>query len=92
MLPAYMYDKFVNQIANNDADTISSISMAQSNKLGKAQADIYTSDIKKIRSEKIITKYGLDAENIPSVTNTTETSINELNEYDLTKFTETNNG
>ena len=88
LLPAYMYDKFVNNIANNDADTISNMSLAQSSKLGKAQADVYTSDIKKIRNEKIIQKYGLDADNVPSVTNTPESSINELNEYDSTKFTD----
>lgn len=90
MLPAYMYDKFVNNIASNDSDTISSISMAQTDKLTGAQADIYTDDVKKIRSEKIISKYGLDGDNVPSVTNTAQTSINELNEYDSTKFTESN--
>lgn len=88
MLPAYMYDKFVNKIANSDTDTISSISLAQSNKLSGAQADTYTEDIKKIRNEKIISKYGLDADNVPSVTNTSETSISELNDYDSTKFVE----
>lgn len=86
MLPAYMYDKFVNQIANSDSDTISKISIAQSNKLSGAQANTYTEDIKKIRNEKIISKYGLDADNVPSVTNTSETSISELNDYDSTKF------
>lgn len=89
MLPAYMYDKFVKTIANNDADTIQQISMAQSDKMSGAQADIYTTEVKQTRNEKIIEKYGLNGENVPSVSNTAQNSINDLNSYNSTQFTDT---
>lgn len=90
MLPAYMYDKFINNIANSDETILSTTSLAQSNKLNGAQTDTYTTDIKNIRTQKITEKYGLDQDNIPSVTNTVASNIDELTDYGSEKFVDQN--
>lgn len=84
MLPAYMYDKYINKITNKDTETIDGLRMDQDKKVN-GQSDIYTSDITSIR-EDTISKYGLNSEAIPSKNWTTDTNIDQLNGFGTTKF------
>lgn len=86
MLPAYMYDKYINKIAKNDEETIDGIRMDQNKKIA-AQSDVYTEDVLNIR-DGVIEKYGLGETNstIPSKIMTPKTNIDQVNGFGTDKF------
>lgn len=88
MLPAYIYEQFLNKLQTSDTDTIKAISVAQNDKLN-GQSEIYTSDIIKSR-EEVRKRYGIDTNDptMPSSTWTSEQAINDLNSYGTEQFTE----
>ena len=90
MLPAYMYDKYINKLSSKDADTIAAVSVAQSQKLS-GQSDVYTSDITAIRSN-VVSKYGLESPQIPSKNMTSETNIDEVESFGASKYTDPTKG
>lgn len=65
MLPAYMYDRFMLNLQNKDAETIKALELSQDAKMKAASEYIYTSDIKDRRKE-ILSKYGVDSESLPT--------------------------
>lgn len=88
MLPAYMYDKYINNIAGQKAanDTISGLNLSQEYKMsGDNVGEVYTDDIKKVRTD-MISKYGLDTEQIPSKNTTFATNINEVDTFGTTTY------
>ena len=92
MLPAYMYDKYINKLVNSNGsksdETIRGISLEQSVKIENAE-DIYTKDTLKTRDEFIRDKYGLNSDRVPSVQINSETQIGgipEVNSFSTSQF------
>lgn len=84
VLPAYMYEQYLDKLSKADSETIKSISIAQSDKLAAAK-DVYTESILTIRKDNR-DRYGLNSESIPSTNYKAEESIKELNSYNKEQF------
>src|SRR5574344_788108 len=92
MLPAYMYDKYINKIATKDKDTVDGLSMTQEKKLN-GMSDVYTTDVIGIRKDAI-TKYGLDSSQTPSKLDSmsiggTGGNIDQVNGFGTYKYVDT---
>ena len=89
MLPAYMYDKYINKIATKDKDTVDGLSMTQEKKLN-GMSDVYTTDVINIRKDAV-TKYGLDSSQTPSKLDSMSISgtggnIDQVNGFGTSKY------
>lgn len=88
MLPAYMYDKYVNNLAGAKTanDTINGINLSQEYKMsGENVGEVYTDEVKKARTD-MISKYGLDTDQIPSKNSTFATNINDVDSFNTTTY------
>lgn len=88
MLPAYMYDKYINTISGATAtnDTIKGMSLAQTDKMsGNNVGAVYTEDIKTARVNTI-TKYGLDSAQVPSKNQTFIENISDVDNFSATTY------
>lgn len=93
MLPAYMYNEYINKLqspSNDDSEFMSSFSLAQSQKMGAANVGaVYGATdgdgAKKIRND-ITGKYGIDAANLPSASFDATKMVSEINEFGVNKF------
>ena len=86
VLPAYMYDKYINNISGQteENETITNISVTQKDKLSTALASSYTDDVKNIRTG-LVNKYGVTT-NAPSNNVTPVTEINEVDSFSTSNF------
>lgn len=94
MLPAYMYDKYINKIAasggDSTDDTISAMSLEQKTKIDNSDS-IYSDDTLATRKDLVRDKYGLDSDVVPSsvLNSTSATSgVPAVTDYGVANFTE----
>lgn len=96
MLPAYMYDQYINKISGKDGQLINSMNLSQQNKMNSEKnpnvAAVYNKEALDTRST-VLTKYGLDSDKIPSndPANSVDQVVQKLEEFNTNSFKESIN-